>query len=247
MSRTRPAPRVSVVIPLYNEARCLEKNAAATLAHLESGGRTHELLLVNDGSTDRTPEVVQRLADEHPAIRALGYAENRGKGCAVRTGMLAAHGDFVVFMDADLAVPLKHLDDCIHALESGADAAIASRHAQGAAIEVPESPLRRFMGEVFRQMCIRGMGIRASDVTCGMKAFTRRAAREVFSRAWVDRWSYDAEILLLAQRLNLKVAEIPVRWFHNPDSAVRVGRDAVESFRDLVLIRWRLASGKYGI
>ncbi|MBU2488462.1 MAG: glycosyltransferase family 2 protein [Proteobacteria bacterium] len=247
MNPTAPAPRLSVVIPLYNETRCLTENLARTLEYLEGRGESFEIVLVNDGSLDETSRLCEEAASRHPQVKALGYSVNRGKGYAVKTGVLAALGDRVLFMDADLAVPLSYIEPCVQALDQGADLVLASRHAQGASIQVPESFVRRFMGEVFRQICKWGLGLKVTDVTCGLKGFTRETGKEIFPRCQVERWSYDAEIILLAQALGKKMAEVPVTWFHSRESAVRVGRDAVESFVDLLKIRWRILFGRYGL
>lgn len=238
---------LSVVIPLFNESVCLKENINKTLAFIDGLDTIYELVLVDDGSTDTTLELCRGLAESHPQIRVLSYSPNRGKGFAVKTGMLAASGRFILFMDADLAVPLEYLPQCLKRLEQGAPVVIASRHAPGAVIQVSESKLREFMGEVFRKMAQTGLGLPVSDITCGLKGFSQEAARAIFPLARVERWTYDAEILLIAKKLGYVVAEVPITWFHSDHSAVRVGRDAAQSIIDMLKIFYWSHANSYKI
>ena len=173
-------PEISVVIPLYNEERCLGANAAEVKAFLDARDSSWELILVNDGSRDRTLAIAARLAREDPRIRLISYGKNRGKGYAVRTGMLEARGRYRVFMDADLAVPVEYAGTCHDRLIQGAEVVIGSRHLPGACIQVPEEPLRQALGGIYRKMILAGFRLAVTDITCGLKGFPRRPRRRYF-------------------------------------------------------------------
>ncbi len=238
---------LSVIIPLYNEESCIIENIGKTVSFLDALDMDYEIILVNDGSTDGTLSLCQGLAKNSSRIRLHGHKPNRGKGYSVASGMLAGTGKFRLFMDADLAVPLEYLIPFLEQLRKGAPIVIASRHAQGAAIQVRESATREFMGKVFRQMALKGLGLPVTDVTCGLKAFSQEACQAIFPLARIERWTYDAEILLLAAKLGYPIAEVPIIWFHNQDSAVRVGRDAAQSLVDLLRIGFWSLTGAYGL
>ncbi|MDI6796962.1 MAG: glycosyltransferase family 2 protein, partial [Desulfatibacillaceae bacterium] len=232
---------LSIVIPVYNGALFLEATLCTVLKFMETLPLAFELIVVNDGSTDSTPEILSRLEARFPQIRVIGYPINRGKGYAVRQGMLAAKSGFILFMDCDLAVPLDFLPSVIDELQKGADIAIGSRHLPGAAIAMPQGRLRAFLGEIFRQMAINVFCLPVSDITCGLKGFSFQAADSVFSLARINRWSFDLEILFLAKKLGLNIKEIPVVWNHRQGSTVRPIRDALVCLVDMLRITyWNL-------
>ena len=238
-------PEISIVIPLYNEQRCLETNVAQVTACLDTLCRPWELILVNDGSRDGTGRIARELAKKNSSIYLESYPLNRGKGHAVKTGMLKARGRYRVFMDADLAVPVIHIGQCIDRLSQGADVVIGSRHLQGSCIRVPESLMRQTLGGIYRRMILTGFRLSVTDITCGLKGFSVAAAGEIFPRSVIPRWGYDAEILFLAQKLRYQVREIPVQWFHSCDSAVSVVKDSIRSFAEMLQIYWHYAKGGY--
>ena len=246
MQNSESAVELSVIIPLYNEESCLEHNVGKTVAFLNSLGMAYEVVLVDDGSKDSTLTLCRELALKYSMVRVHGHKPNRGKGYAVKTGMLEGRGKYLLFMDADLAVPLEYLPACLDSLRQGNSVVIASRHAPGACISKPESPMREFMGKIFRKMALTGLGLPVTDVTCGLKAFSREACQAVFPLARIERWTYDAEIILLASRMGYAISEIPITWFHNQDSAVRVVKDAAQSLVDLIRIKYWALSGSYG-
>src|SRR5690606_35892424 len=170
-----------------------------------------------------------------------------GKGATVRRGMLAADGDPVFFTDADLSTPLTEMDRFLPLLEQGADVVVGTRKHREADIRTPQGRVRTAMGLGYTRAVNRVLGLGFSDYTCGFKAFRRSAAQEIFSRSVVDGWSFDAEILFLAARLGLTVRELPVTWEDRPNSKVRVVRDAVRSFSELVAIRLRASRGGYDL
>ncbi len=233
-----PVPAISVVIPAYNEAARLGPTVERVMAYLTAAGAPWEILVADDGSRDATRDVAIAAAAGSPHVSVLSLSPNRGKGAAVRAGMLAARGDRILFSDADLATPIEELDKLGAHLDAGADIAIASRAMPGADIRVRQHPLRELMGRTFNTM-VRTLvmgGIR--DTQCGFKLFTRAAAHDLFARATVDGFAFDVEILWLAKG-RFQVVEVPVVWRHIEESKVSPGVDAARMFADLVRLRWR--------
>lgn len=236
---------LSVVVPVYNEEAILRgalEQTARYLATLAPGD--HEIVVCDDGSRDGSAKVAESLAATAP-IRVMRWEKNRGKGAVVRDGMLAARGDPVLFMDADLSTPLDELPRFLAALEQGADVAIATRKHHEARIERSQPWHRVALGKNYTRLANSLLGLRVSDFTCGFKLFRAAAAKAVFSRQRLDRWSFDAEIVFLSHRLGLRVAELPVRWADRPDSRVRVGSAVWKSLLELLQIRSAARRGLY--
>ena len=238
---------LSVVIPVYNEESCLESNAATIKAFLDTLNKDYEIIFVNDGSTDSTPTIIEGIVENNPQCRSVGSTKNRGKGDAVRRGILTAVGRYVVFTDADLAVPIRFVETCLRKLEGGSPMVIGSRHLPSSSFKVREGMLRQACGEVFRRLAQVGLGLKVSDITCGMKGLERHAARALFSRSKIDRWGYDAEIIFLAQKLHYAIEEIPVDWYHSFDSKVKVGIDAFRTFVEMCRVRYYYVTKQYKI
>ena len=236
------APWLSVVIPAYNEEGRLPGTLAHVLAYLEGQGLTFEILAVDDGSTDRTVEVVKQLAGRDERIRVIREG-HRGKGAAVRAGALAAAGQRIVFCDADLSNPVEELTRLPARLVE-APVVIASREGHGAN-RVDEPFYRHLMGRVFnfvvRSLAVPGV----HDTQCGLKAFTREAARELFSRQTIEGFGFDVELLFLARKHGYRVLEIPVTWRHVPASRVDPLRDTLRMFTDVLRVRWNELLRKY--
>jgi dolichyl-phosphate beta-glucosyltransferase len=223
---------LSVVIPAYNEQDRLGQTLARITTWLRDRGGAWEVIVADDGSRDRTREIAAEAG-----VRVVALPKNRGKGAAVRAGMLAATGDRVLFSDADLATPIEELDKLWGELDRGADIAIASRALDGAQIETRQHPLREMMGRTFNgivRLLVLG-GIK--DTQCGFKLFTRAAAQDLFGRATVDGFAFDVEILWLA-RGRYRIAEVPVVWRHVEESKVSPGTDAMKMFVDVVKLRF---------
>ena len=240
---------LSVVIPVFNEEARLRETLATVgrhLAQLRTARRLDgfEIVVSDDGSRDRSVAIVEELARELPLALVRG-GKNRGKGAAVRQGMLAAKGDPVFFFDADLSTPLDQMAPFLDALDGGADVVIGTRKHADATIVRPQPWHRVQLGLAYTRLTNRLLGLSFSDFTCGFKAFRAATARAIFSRQKLDRWSFDAEILFLAHRLGARVREIPVTWADRPDSRVRVGSAVVKSFLELLEIRRRAARGEY--
>ncbi|RJR41830.1 MAG: glycosyltransferase [Desulfobacteraceae bacterium] len=236
---------LTLLVPLYNEAHCIEENFSKLEEYLSGQGEEYEILLVNDGSSDSTAEIVDRLAAERPHARALHTSHNRGKGHAVRSGMLNSKGKFIVFTDADLAVPVIFIGSCLSELRRGARVVIGSRHLPESVFKVRQGFMRQFLGEVFRRFTVLALRLRVSDVTCGLKGFEKSAALEIFSRSRIERWGYDAEILFLARRLGHTIKEIPVEWAHRDNSKVRIVTDTLRTIGEIVKIHCLFIAKKY--
>jgi len=237
-------PTLSIVIPAYNEERRLPASLARIQAFLSARGGVNEVLVVDDGSTDLTPSIVQDRQLTWPALRLIRNGENRGKGYSVRHGMLEAHGEIALFTDADLSSPIEEAEKLLASLETH-DVAIGSRALDRRAIEVHQSPLREWAGILFNFLARLILGIRFEDTQCGFKAFRLAQAQIVFSQQKIQDFGFDPEILFLCQKYGLQVAEVSVRWAHDPATKVHVYRDSALMFFDLLKIRWNWARGVY--
>lgn len=237
---------LTVVIPAYNESARIAEPLRRMGAYLAAHHPASELVLADDGSTDDTATVVERLAAEiRLPARVLRSAQNRGKGHAVRRGMLAARGTLVLMTDADLSTPIDELARLVDTIHAGADVAIGSRKMAGAVIEAHQPWLRESMGRVFTALT-RLFVVDVSDVTCGFKLFRHDVAEAVFSRATLDDWSFDAEALFLTRHLGFALVEVPVRWRDAAGTKVSRGRDALRSAIGLARIVANRVRGRYG-
>jgi glycosyltransferase involved in cell wall biosynthesis len=241
-----PTLDLSIVIPAYNEEQRLPKTLDRIFVYVRSRPYSVEIIVVNDGSSDRTTEVVNSCRQKYPELRLLSNTENRGKGFSVRHGMLQARGEIALFSDADLSTPMEEADKLLAALrEGGYDAAIGSRAMDRSLIEVHQSVIREQAGIFFNRLVRSIMGIKYSDTQCGFKAFRRVRTQIIFEQQRIERFGFDPEILFLAKRNGLRVAEIPVRWSHDAATRVNVASDGIQMFLDLLLIRWNAVRGYY--
>jgi dolichyl-phosphate beta-glucosyltransferase len=226
-------PHLSVVIPCFNEAGKIETDIQAALDYLSARPYSFELILVDDGSADGTATILENSS----GARAICYRPNRGKGHAVRTGMLQATGRYRLFADAGLCVPYSEIEKGLALLEGGADVAIGSRKmAESQVVEQPAG-YRRIGSSVFGMLVRNWMGLRYSDTQCGFKLFTANAAERLFSAARIDGFMFDAETLINARKFGLTVKEFPVEWRADPDSRYKPFSGSFRNLIELVRIQ----------
>lgn len=228
---------LSIVIPAYNEQERIETTLDRTLSYVSERYPRSEIIVVDDGSSDETTARVEALAERNDRLRALRLPLNRGKGAAVRSGVLASRGAKVLFMDADLATPIEELDKLDPFLDQGYDVVIGSRGLAESDIRERQPFPRELMGRTFN-VIVRSLllgGFR--DTQCGFKLFSRRAADELFGAQTLDGFSFDVEVLLLAKERGYRVREVPVVWYHSPQSKVSPVTDASRMFLDLLWLR----------
>jgi len=232
-------PYLSIVIPAYNEAKRIAPSLDKIADYLSAQKYTYEALVVDDGSTDGTAEVCRAIASSHPWLEVLRYLVNRGKGHAVRVGVLAVGGEHVLICDADLATPIEELDGFWRFFEEGADIVIASRPLRGSHL-VKQQPLyRKFAGRFFN-LLVRAVAVHGiHDTQCGFKLFRREAARAIFPLCSLNDFGFDIEVLHVAQRIGFRIREAPVHWYHRPGSKVRLLRDGLRMLLDLFRIHLR--------
>lgn len=232
------SPKLSVIIPAYNEAERLPATIDAAYKwlaeHIEGG---FEIIVVDDGSRDTTVRVTHEMISRRPHLKVLEQPENRGKGAAVRRGMLEAVGEVRLFMDADHSTHIRETEKVFAAIEAGAEMIIASRQHPESDISVSQSWLREHMGKSFNFIMRSIVGLEMQDTQCGFKAFTAKAAEAIFSRQKLEGFSFDVELLFLASKLGFKVVEIPVEWINEPNSRVRMLADPALMFADVLRIR----------
>ncbi|MGI4834115.1 MAG: dolichyl-phosphate beta-glucosyltransferase [Janthinobacterium lividum] len=240
---------VSLIIPTYNEAARLGSTLSQVLAHLGAQPYRSEVLLVDDGSADATVRVAQQYFDAHPhahvSTRVLGYQPNRGKGYAVRQGLLAAQGEFAVFSDADLSTPIAELPQLLGPLVAGAqDVVFGSRAIDRRVVGVHQPWLREQGGRFFNLVTRLLTGLPYGDTQCGFKAYRLAAVRPLAEGARLNRFGFDVELLLLAHLAGLRLLEQPVRWNNAPGSKVSLGA-GLRSFYEVWQLRRWLRRGRY--
>ncbi len=237
------APYLSLVIPSYNESKRIERCITDLKSFFNSAAADLEVILVVEKSTDGTLEKAQKTIGDDPHFVVVDNKVQKGKGYAVRMGMLQARGEIVFFMDCDLSTPLVEVIAFLNHFRANptTDVVIGSRQHNQSQIIKKQHPLRQNMGKIFnffvQLFAIRGI----ADTQCGFKAFRRKTVEPVFSRQTIDGFSFDVEILLLTQALGYKIDVLPVKWINSPESKVRIVRDSLKMFFDLTLMRLRVA------
>jgi len=236
---------LSIILPAYNESRSIQKNLATLEAYLKNHLNTdYEILVINDGSTDDT--AVQAEHYSSPFVQVLSYSPNRGKGYAIQYGMKQAQGDYLLFMDVDLATDLNEIEKFyILISENIYDLIIGNRKTKEAIQHIKQPFYRRFLGKGFTFLCQILLGSRITDFTCGFKMYTREAARIIFTRQSIYDWSFDAELIYIAHKHHLKIKELPVVWTDDPNSKVNVLISIIKSLWGIFKIRFNDIQNKY--
>ncbi len=238
-------PQYSIVIPAYNESARIGRAMQEVLTCIRTQGWNAELIVVDDGSTDGTADLVARFAAEHPEVTLLPNPGNRGKGYSVRNGLLHASGQVVMFTDADLSAPICEAGLLFDAIAAGADIAIGSRWLERSR-QTDRQPLyRQLFGRCFNLVTRTVMGLPFADTQCGFKAFRRDAAQLVLPLQTIERWGFDPEILFIALRRRLRIIEVPVTWGHDERSRISYLRDGLQMLAEIALIRWNTLRGRY--
>ena len=236
---------LSVIIPAYNEEKNIEKTVRSIFSYLKEKNIEHEMIVVVDGSPDRTAEIARSLKNEIPTLELIDYPKNRGKGFAVKTGMLKAKGDFRLFTDADNATTIDHIEKMMPYFEKGDGVVIASIAVRGHKVAAGSEPVWRRvfgkLGNLFIQiMAVPGI----HDTQRGFKIFTVEAAEKIFPRMTIERWGFDIEVLALARKFGFKIKEVPVDWKNAPESHVGLGA-YFQVLLETVKIKLNLLTGRY--
>ncbi|GAC1658647.1 MAG: glycosyltransferase family 2 protein [Acidobacteriaceae bacterium] len=236
----------SIVIPAYNESQRLGPTLDKVLAFVAEQGWESEILVVNDGSKDNTVEIVNAYSQNYPNVRLVQNPGNRGKGYAVKNGMLHANGDIMLMTDADLSSPIEECTKLFNAIEAGADVAIGSRWIDPSLQTVRQPWFRQIGGRGLNVLIRLILALRFKDTQCGFKAFSRSAAQQLFPLQQVERWGFDPELLFLAKRFGLQTDEVGVHWANDERTKLHPFRDAIRILTDAVQVRRNAIAGKYG-
>ncbi len=243
---TTPAsPRLSIVIPAYNESARMETALSSVLAWVTSHPWESEVLVIDDGSTDNTASIMHRWMASRSSLHLIQNPGNRGKGYSVRNGLLQASGEIVLFTDADLSAPIEEAQHLIEAIEAGADVAIGSRWLDRQRQTIHQPLYRRFFGRCFNWVTRKVMGLPFKDTQCGFKAFRRDAAQTIFRLQTIERWGFDPEILFIARKLRYTIVEVPVTWGHDERSRISYLKDGMKMLEEMAQIRSNSLRGRY--
>jgi glycosyltransferase involved in cell wall biosynthesis len=238
-------PNYSIVIPAFNEGARIPATLKEVVSCIREHGWNAEVIVVNDGSTDSTAQVVLDFALTAPEVRLVENPGNRGKGYSVRSGILQALGEVVMFTDADLSAPMDEADRLFAAIAAGADIAIGSRWLEKGRQTHRQPLYRQFFGRCFNAVTRGVMGLHFADTQCGFKAFTRAAAQTVFQLQTIERWGFDPEILFIALKCGYRVVEVPVSWAHDERTRMSYLKDGIKMLEEIATIRWNAFRGRY--
>ncbi len=237
-------PFLSVIIPAYNESERLPETLRMVREYLERQNFTYEVLLIDDGSTDTTVKLAEKISADFPALKVVKNAQNKGKGGVVRQGMLMAKGEWRLFMDADHATPISEFDKFIPEL-GNAEVIIGSRYLHPDSIKVRQPLKRRIGSRGFNWLVQRSILPGIVDTQCGFKAFSAKAAEDIFPLQSLQRWAFDAEILTIANELGYKIIEVPVDWYDATASRFRARQAVAQLLHDLKVIRHKVKTKQY--
>lgn len=238
-------PQISVIIPAYNEVRRLPHTLAVVYNYLKSRFSSFELIVVDDGSYDHTADFVDDFSEQCPEIRLISYVPNKGKGHAVRIGMLAASGDLILFDDADGSSPIEELEKLLDSIKNGADIAIGSRAKPDEGRTVNALAYRKYLGNTFN-VIVQGLLLPGFyDTQCGFKLFKKEMAHDIFSVTRLDRFAFDVEVLYIARLRNYKITEIPINWTNVEGSKVNVFTDSPQMLLEVFGVALAAWTGRY--
>ncbi|MBZ0271739.1 glycosyltransferase [bacterium] len=236
---------LSIVVPVFNERSRLAWGLEEIVNFLRAAPIASEVIVVDDGSADGTADAAIELLDGRVAFEVIRVPENRGKGHAVKIGMLRSRGAVRLFTDIDISVPIDTATEFFRCVSEGADVVIGTRKVAESQVMVHQPYYRESLGGVFRWISRVLCAPPVTDFTCGFKAFSARATGAIFTQSVIPRWSFDAEILFLAYRMGFRIVQLPVTWYDSRESKVRLGVDTVRSFVELLQIRVHQIAGRY--
>ena len=242
-------PELSIVIPAYNEASRIDATLSRVLACVATQGWDAEVLVVDDGSTDETAEIVERWmrlpGGSNGRLHLIQNPGNRGKGYSVRNGLLQAAGEIVMFTDADLSAPMEEAERLLTAIREGADVAIGSRWLDRQRQTIQQPLYRQIFGRCFNWITRRVMNLPFHDTQCGFKALRREAAQVIFRLQTIERWGFDPEILFIARKLKYEIVEVPVTWGHDERSRLSYLKDGMKMLEEMAIVRRNSLAGRY--
>ena len=234
MHSTKKSTKISLVIPIFNEEGRVH-NLDILFAFIKNKKYIRELILVNDGSNDKTPNLLKLFKKKSKCV-LISYRKNKGKGYAIKKGVLIAKGSHVIFTDVDLSTPPKMIGE-LKKIINCSDIIVGTRKNSKAILLQRQSKIREMMGKLFTFLSQRIVGVEVSDFTCGLKCFSKKAAKKIFTKQRINRWAFDAESLFLAKKYGFSISELPVEWRDVKGTKVRFPADIIQSFFDLIQIR----------
>lgn len=236
---------ISVILPAYNEEDAIENTITNVHFFLSSTFNNFEIIVVNDGSSDKTAEIVNNMLDRIKGLKLLTNSRNRGKGYSVKEGMLSAGYEYIMFSDGDLSTPMNEILKCMNYFTDGVDVVLGSRALRESNVMKPQGFLRRNMGRAFNLLIKIFLFRGVNDTQCGFKCFKKSAAKELFGLQRIDGFGFDIEIIYLAKKKGYRVVEVPVSWVNRGKSRVSIIKDSLIMFFDIFRIRFNDIRGHY--
>lgn len=236
---------LSVVIPAYNEEERIDNSLNTIIRYMENRGYRYEIIVVNDGSTDKTVDIVKNFSVRNKNINLILNEKNMGKGYSVKKGILESNGEYILFSDSDLSTPIEEIEKLIRYLQEDYDIAIGSRALPNSDVQIHQSFHRELMGKIFNLITRILTLMDIKDTQCGFKCFKKDAAKNIFRRQIINGFSFDVEILYIAKKLGYKIREVPVVWLNSNSTRVNLIKDSIRMFIDLLRIRINDYMGRY--